>query len=280
MMELPFDSRLMAPYNHSSPDGSEGSQMEACWSSPIGNDGDSCYQEWNNTLIRADFQTMLINSYPTKPDPDNQAKEAIALYSMRTAIVERLSRAYGIPDGPSLTGPEVSFDDAMAWLSRNPKVERKVYDCIQQDRFDMALQGFYKSFYNPVPGIAPNRGNLTDLHNHWNGKYHGLSVSALKERLAGFEAQAAQDCNRYYSKSFPLIQSSGVGKSRLAWELSKEMMAITFILRPTDYTRYPPGDFEVFGFLLGATSSIEIHSAMIAILGAALELGEFYPSSS
>jgi hypothetical protein len=55
--------------------------------------------------------------------------------------------------------------------------------------------------------------------------------------------------------------------------LSKETVAITFILRPANHTGYPPGDPEVFEFLLGCTTSIEIHSAMVAILGAALELG-------
>ena len=47
----------------------------------------------------------------------------------------------------------------------------------------------------------------------------------------------------------PIVQSSGMGKSRLVSELSKSVLSLVFTLRDNGKSGYPPGDIEVTQYL-------------------------------
>lgn len=81
----------------------------------------------------------------------------------------------------------------------------------------------------------------------------------------------------YYSKTIPIIQSSGTGKSRLLDEISKELLTIPFVLRYRGSYGYPPGDTEVTEFLVGTDIfrpvgffDTQLHARVVAFLAASL----------
>lgn len=58
------------------------------------------------------------------------------------------------------------------------------------------------------------------------------------------------DENKHYSRTLAIVQSSGLGKSRLIHEFSIKHIGVTFTLRSREETSYPLGDIEVTTFLL------------------------------
>jgi hypothetical protein len=79
----------------------------------------------------------------------------------------------------------------------------------------------------------------------------------------------------YYSKTIPIIQSSGTGKSRLLDEISKEFISICFVLRHRDDDGYPPGDPKVTEFLIGPVDTLDVfgaqlHARAVALLAASV----------
>lgn len=75
-----------------------------------------------------------------------------------------------------------------------------------------------------------------------------MSLMALLEKIKNAENFWNQD--DYYPKAFDIIQSSGTGKSRLVSELGKHVLSVCFVLRKPGETGFPPGDPEIFSFLM------------------------------
>jgi hypothetical protein len=75
--------------------------------------------------------------------------------------------------------------------------------------------------------------------------------------------------HEYYSKSFDIIQSSGMGKSRLVREMGGTILTISFALRRRGETGFPPCDLEVYDFLLGGSGKDydNAHIRAVAFLG-------------
>ena len=71
---------------------------------------------------------------------------------------------------------------------------------------------------------------------------------ALLEKIKNAENFWNQD--DYYPKAFDIIQSSGTGKSWLVSELGKHVLSVCFVLRKPGETGFPPGDPEIFSFLM------------------------------
>lgn len=85
----------------------------------------------------------------------------------------------------------------------------------------------------------------------------------------------------YYSKSISIIQSSGMGKSRLAAELGLIVFSITFTFRNDRDGGYPPGDYEVLQFLqppgrraVDIKDRVDIHSRVASVLAYSLCYGK------
>ena len=58
----------------------------------------------------------------------------------------------------------------------------------------------------------------------------------------------------YYAKTLIFVQSSGMGKSRLADAFGRYCPMINFVLREEGTTGYPPPDGEVLSFMLKSLS--------------------------
>lgn len=56
------------------------------------------------------------------------------------------------------------------------------------------------------------------------------------------------DCSDYYTKTFIFVQSSGIGKLRLADAFDKSYLMINFIFYKND--GYPLDDTEILQFIL------------------------------
>ena len=54
---------------------------------------------------------------------------------------------------------------------------------------------------------------------------------------------------KLYCKMLPIIQSSGMWKSRVVDEIGRRIFTTVFTLRDNGSTGYPPGDPEVMAFI-------------------------------
>lgn len=89
---------------------------------------------------------------------------------------------------------------------------------------------------------------LNTLHDKWTGDYLPESLSALRGEIRRNEQRIA-DGSKIYSKTLLLVQSTGMGKSRLADKFGETCPMINFTLGREDFKCYPPVDEEVRSFL-------------------------------
>jgi hypothetical protein len=95
----------------------------------------------------------------------------------------------------------------------------------------------------------PSHSVLHDLQNHWIGPYVPESLDALQLLIRGYERKPMQ-ISRYYSKTLVFVQSSGMGKSRLADAFGESCCPmINFVLREEGTHGYPPADGEILSFM-------------------------------
>ncbi len=85
---------------------------------------------------------------------------------------------------------------------------------------------------------------IVGLYDAWHCDYLIDSLEALRQQMR----DCTHDCSDYYAKTFVFVQSSGMGKSRLADAFGESCLMINFILREDD--GYPPGDTEILQFML------------------------------
>ena len=86
-------------------------------------------------------------------------------------------------------------------------------------------------------------GALGDLRGDWTRDYFPGSLEILQSLV--------RDCNMegYYSKTLVFLQSSGVGKSRLADAFGETCLMVSFNLRREGTIGYPPADTEILAFM-------------------------------
>lgn len=110
---------------------------------------------------------------------------------------------------------------------------------------------------------------LAELNFHWKDEFCGVSLVAMKQMIYTNQALQLQH-EPYYAKLIPIIQSSGMGKSRLIDEIGKSHLCITVTLRENGESGYPPGDPEITKFLkepLKAPKDVLMaHTYMLALL--------------
>jgi hypothetical protein len=124
-----------------------------------------------------------------------------------------------------------------------------------------------------------NSGSLRDIMAHWADTFQGCTLELWRRRLMRMEktfqqAQQKMDDNQetnlgYYAKTIDIVQSSGMGKSRLVSEMAKEVMTISFVLRTAGETGFPHGDKEILDFVLAGdcTSVKDTHMRAMCLLG-------------
>ena len=91
-------------------------------------------------------------------------------------------------------------------------------------------------------------GCISDLQKAWNDDYVPQTLGTFIEAITANHWDF--DLTMHYSKFTPIVQSSGVGKSRLVDEFSKKVLGILFTFRMSDDTGYPPGDPEIREYIL------------------------------
>lgn len=125
------------------------------------------------------------------------------------------------------------------------------------------------------------RGEAEDLSRAWDlENFHGGAASIFRSVLKASDDNF-EPC-KHYAKAIAIVQSSGVGKSRMVDQLSKEIPAIIYTLRKPLQTGYPPGDPEIVQFPLESTRltssgrGIE-HAGSVALLSASISESLWYP---
>jgi len=87
---------------------------------------------------------------------------------------------------------------------------------------------------------------LRALQKDWNNTYFPHSLVALQDLVQQYQLL---DVNQYYAKTLVFVQSSGMGKSRLADAFGQHCPMINFILRDSGTSGFPPPDDEILSFL-------------------------------
>ena len=121
---------------------------------------------------------------------------------------------------------------------------------------DEERTGFFKQlregkYYSVVSHFLPKQEEapkefedkfLASLYaSYWINKFKGSSLKSLRAYV--LKQEELWSSGRYYAKIIPVIQSSGMGKSRLLSEFSKTTPSVYYTLREDDDTTgYPPGD--------------------------------------
>jgi hypothetical protein len=135
-------------------------------------------------------------------------------------------------------------------------LEHTVAGRINEESLWSAVYGIF-SPVTPPPrskSISPSSLSvpfLHDLHSDWNGVF-------FKDPLIGLRQQM-KDCISgslppYYAKTLVFVQSSGMGKSRLADTFGTTCPMINFILRE-ESVGYPPTDGQIQAFMRKPMSS-------------------------
>ena len=175
--------------------------------------------------------------------------------------------------------------DRQAEILTRLTVERPTDDDIRRWLSMLQAGEWYKVANELAPVSSKERGMET-LRKHWADEFAGNALDALVSRLKLAEAnfleneQSAKNklfSSVQYVKSINMVQSSGMGKSRLVSELAKKMMTISFVLRYPGQTGFPPGDKEVFEFLLKGDGfdKQRTHERTMCFLGATFFVGQY-----
>ncbi|KIX08960.1 uncharacterized protein Z518_00038 [Rhinocladiella mackenziei CBS 650.93] len=87
---------------------------------------------------------------------------------------------------------------------------------------------------------------LHALQKDWNNAYFPHSLVALQDLIRRYQLL---DVSKYFSNTLVFVQSSGMGKSRLADAFGQRCPMINFILRESGTSGFPPPDEEILLFL-------------------------------
>jgi len=97
---------------------------------------------------------------------------------------------------------------------------------------------------NPTP--SQTNIILRALQKDWNNTYFPHSLVALRDLIRQYQLLGVDE---YYAKTLVFVQSSGMGKSRLADAFGEVCPMINFILRDPRSSGFPPPDKEIVSFM-------------------------------
>ncbi|KAA8908792.1 hypothetical protein FN846DRAFT_1010507 [Sphaerosporella brunnea] len=110
---------------------------------------------------------------------------------------------------------------------------------------------------------------LATVQSAWRDHFLGNTLTVFRAVLA--TANASFDPDEHYSKFMPILQSSGMGKSRLIDQYAALTVGVVFTLRKGEQTGYPPGDVEITRFLLSQQTERDVHASFAALLAGSVD---------
>ncbi|KIX00387.1 uncharacterized protein Z518_10526 [Rhinocladiella mackenziei CBS 650.93] len=131
-----------------------------------------------------------------------------------------------------------TLDEIHQWLEKNHPEEVK----------RLFLSRANKGTTNVAFVRSPSQSSvvLRALQKDWNNAYFPHSLVALRDLIRRYQLL---DVSKYYAKTLVFVQSSGMGKSRLADAFGQCCLMINFILRESGTSGFPPPDEEILLFL-------------------------------
>ncbi|KAF8455533.1 hypothetical protein BGX38DRAFT_1140442 [Terfezia claveryi] len=116
-------------------------------------------------------------------------------------------------------------------------------------------------------------GSLRSMQVAWRqpffGDIHHALLRELDEKEESFSEEETTLKN--YAKIVPIVQSSGMGKSKLLDQCSLFRLGIVFTLRLPGQTGFPPGDLEITELLrASAEDSRSQHTTVVAFLSSTI----------
>ena len=135
-------------------------------------------------------------------------------------------------------------------------LEHAIAERINEESFWSAVYGLF----SPVTPLLRSKSMspslqsipyLRDLYSDWNGEFFKDPLIGLQQQMKNYISGALPP---YYAKTLVFVQSSGMGKSRLADAFGTTCPMINFILRK-DSVGYPPTDDQVQTFMRQPISS-------------------------
>ena len=148
-------------------------------------------------------------------------------------------------DIPSV--PEEDLKTIVEMISPGELV-RFFIDILEQNSEDRVVEVFMAFMASKKPRAPIKLNGWKDVHQDWTKPYSNVSLQALTDSISRFERSNAPG-ERFYARTIALVQSSGMGKSRLIAEFGKRYPSINFCLR-TGRDGYPPPDSDVLTSLL------------------------------
>jgi hypothetical protein len=87
------------------------------------------------------------------------------------------------------------------------------------------------------------------LKNDWIGTFIGDSLRTLQSVIRDFESQPEKKRDEFYARALVFLQSSGMGKSRLADAFGHGCPMINYVLREKGTLGFPPADDAILSFM-------------------------------
>ena len=102
--------------------------------------------------------------------------------------------------------------------------------------------------------------------------YHSL-LRVVDEQDVNF--QDREGSMKHYAKIIPIVQSSGMGKSKLLDQCCLVRLGIVFTLRLHGETGFPPGDLEITDLLRDSVAETKSqHTTVVAFLSSTITQGK------
>jgi hypothetical protein len=150
----------------------------------------------------------------------------------------------------SRVGPGTLSDDLSSFHSRlfsnrldvllvAPLVEKAVGGAPDVEVWDAV----YNLVASGITGASDSA--LSGLRKNWTSDYLPDSLDVLEGVIRDNESQLGL----YYARTLEIVQSSGMGKSRLADAFGKRCPMINFVLEEEATYGFPPADPEILSFI-------------------------------
>ncbi|KAG8710691.1 hypothetical protein FRC08_016827 [Ceratobasidium sp. 394] len=158
---------------------------------------------------------------------------------------------------PELADLFETFGDSLEQLEMTKvRVEGKdLFSILENPIYSSMLTA--ASAENPVEqvsGFKTGGDQLEATEKAWRVPYVGSTARLLRKAMDQMNTERGLDD---YANFLPIIQSSGMGKSRAVDEVARQVFTLPFNLRPSeDDTGYPNGDPEIREWLSSSTLSV------------------------